>query len=89
MWIYDTKGFEPLSDNEDIFRDMRKLLADRKAQAMLHHPQSPEYHAERIHAVWWVTAERFEPDCAKKIYETFGEEIPILLLSTNAISPRK
>ena len=80
MWIYDTKGFEPLSDNEDIFRDMRKLLADRKAQAMLHHPQSPEYHAERIHAVWWVTAERFEPDCAKKIYETFGEDIPIFVV---------
>jgi len=78
--IYDTKGFEPLSDNKDILEDLRSLYEERKRAASQYRPDSPEHHAERLHAVWWVTDVRLEPVLVEKVHDLFGNDMPIFIV---------
>mmetsp|Transcript_21330 Transcript_21330/g.53428 ORF Transcript_21330/g.53428 Transcript_21330/m.53428 type:complete len:436 (+) Transcript_21330:98-1405(+) len=80
VWVYDTKGFEPLSDNEDIFASLRQLKEERRQAASEHPIDSAEHHAERLHAVWWVTDNRFEKSLADCVEATFGDEFPIFVV---------
>ena len=79
VWVYDTKGFEPLSENRDIVNDLRRLSNQHQKKAKQHKPNSPEYHAECLHAVWWVTAERLEPSLQEKVQDIF-KSVPIFIV---------
>ena len=79
VWVYDTKGFEPLSENQDIMDDLRNLWTEHQKNANRYRPNSPEYHAECLHAVWWVTADRLEPSLQNTVQEIF-QSIPIFIV---------
>lgn len=80
VWVYDTKGFEPLSDNQDIFQSLENLKAERLDAASVHPIDSAQHHAERLHAVWWVTDHRFEQALAAQVERVFGDEFPIFIV---------
>jgi len=85
--LYDTKGFEAMVDNRDILNALTDLVYQRKQAAekaaAKFGPESPQFHAERIHCLWWVTADRLEAELAKRMADIF-REIPIIIIANKS-----
>lgn len=79
LHIYDAKGFDTVSSNDEIVDDLWRLNRERKLAAAAHPPGSEEALAERIHAVWWVTAGRLEPKLQSRVREVF-DGVPIFIV---------
>lgn len=75
-------GFEAVSGdgNQAIIDELRDLVNERKKAAATYNRDSPEYHQELLHAVWWVTDCRLEPGLAKMVYDIFDKEVPIFII---------
>lgn len=79
--IYDTKGFEPLGENEDVHEQLVGLLAERTAAAYHYEAGDPRRTTERIHAIWWVVDVRFDPAMKDAVHKIFdGQDVPIFVV---------
>lgn len=81
--LYDSKGFETQSksNNQDIMEAIAAVVDCRWKEAAKHPFNSSEYHAERIHCVWWVTTERCEDGLVKTLSKIFTKShIPIIMV---------
>jgi len=90
--LYDTKGFEATSPtgNQDIMDAVQKVVADCAAIARTHEFDSPAYHSERIHCVWWVVDNRCEQSLVQKVQQALSSErIPLIIVLNKCDRPAK
>jgi len=81
--LYDTKGFEPLSNNDDIVQAIRGVVNGCYKKALKHGFNTPGYHKERIHCVWWVVDNRVEEAMRDKLSQLFRESHVSIILVVN------
>eukprot|EP00435_Cladocopium_sp_Y103_P035762 s931_g9.t1 len=80
LHLYDTKGFETQSSNEDILKDLTQLLQERRA-ASASKSTLEEQIPERLHAVWWVVDFRLEVELFNTVAKLFeDDEVPIFII---------
>lgn len=83
--IYDTKGFETLSDTDDVIEQLRELVEERKQAVLSYGPDDPTAIKEQIHAIWWVIdvlgGGRFKPESVADVGKILSETgAPIIMV---------
>lgn len=84
--IYDSKGFESLTDNAEAIAQLRALVQERRDAQLAYSPDDPNAITEQLHAVWWVIdvlgGGRFNPELINKMVEsTFSEaRVPVFMI---------
>jgi len=83
--IYDTKGFETLSDNSDALSQLKDLVEERKQAVAQYPPDDPVAVKEQLHAIWWVIdvagGGRFNPESVETVARLFSETgVPIIMV---------
>lgn len=87
--LYDTKGFEPLSDNKDILAAVQEVVSTHAANAAEKPFNSPEYHAERIHCVWWIVDDRCERSLIDAVTQMLeSANVPVLVVVNKCDRPK-
>ena len=76
--IYNTRDLE--GSDEDV-ANLKTLIAERADAANQHDPTSPEHHAERLHAVWWVVDSRFDGKAMRtRLQDIIPHDIPLFVI---------
>jgi len=83
--IYDTKGFETLSDSEDALAQLKELIEERRQAVAKYLPDDPAAVKEQLHAIWWVIdvvgGGRFSPKSVEDVAKLFSEtNVPIIMV---------
>lgn len=79
--VYDTKGFEGVSDNRDVLQQLRALVEERKQASAEHAVGQPGRVTERLHVVWYVIDGRFEPEFMGLVESIFAEQdVPVIVV---------